>query len=321
MRILILISILLITNIVIGQVHVSGYTKKNGTYVAPYMRSSPNSSPYDNYSYPGNTNPYTGKIATGDPDTYIKNLYKNRNNAYNTGIGLNSYGENNAIFDNSHLPGLPEENHYNNYSKSYFVKSTTLNVRKGMSTNYGVITTLYYGEPVEVVSEENSKWAKVRISYFEGDEYKTRLGYVYKDYISSADQMFSNVNNTPFITPEEALTNSLGKNDISVPVKDNDYTTNYNASSSNHPYGVNKGSITIWTDCPNDGQITVKIDGVYKGKISSYFDNLPNCGAAGTVSVKIAQGNHKVSASGNKKIWEGYVTITADECRQFQLSK
>jgi hypothetical protein len=58
-----------------GSVHVNGYFKSNGTYVAPYMRSAPDSSPYNNYSYPGNTNPYTGKTATGDPATYIKNLY------------------------------------------------------------------------------------------------------------------------------------------------------------------------------------------------------------------------------------------------------
>ncbi|CAN5685084.1 hypothetical protein BH11PAT2_BH11PAT2_03950 [soil metagenome] len=56
-------------------VHVNGYFKKNGTYVAPYYRSSPDSSPYNNYSYPGNTNPYTGKTATGNADTYLNNYY------------------------------------------------------------------------------------------------------------------------------------------------------------------------------------------------------------------------------------------------------
>ena len=40
---------------------VNGYTKKNGTYVQGYMRSSPNSLKYDNFSSKGNTNPYTGK--------------------------------------------------------------------------------------------------------------------------------------------------------------------------------------------------------------------------------------------------------------------
>jgi len=58
---------------VFAAVHVNGYFKKNGTYVQPYYRSSPDSSPYNNYSYPGNTNPYTGVTATGNPDTYLMN--------------------------------------------------------------------------------------------------------------------------------------------------------------------------------------------------------------------------------------------------------
>lgn len=41
--------------------HVNGYTKKDGTYVQPYERSHANSTQKDNYSYDGNTNPYTGK--------------------------------------------------------------------------------------------------------------------------------------------------------------------------------------------------------------------------------------------------------------------
>lgn len=32
-----------------AQVSVGGYTRSNGTYVAPHVRSAPNSSPYDNY--------------------------------------------------------------------------------------------------------------------------------------------------------------------------------------------------------------------------------------------------------------------------------
>ena len=66
-----------------AQVHVSGYYRKNGTYVQPYTRSSPDSSPYNNYSYPGNTNPYTGKVATGNPETYLKN-YSSTNANSNT---------------------------------------------------------------------------------------------------------------------------------------------------------------------------------------------------------------------------------------------
>jgi len=58
-----------------GSVYVHGHTTKNGTYVAPYYRSAPDGNPYKNYSFPGNTNPYTGKIAGGNPDTYLNNYY------------------------------------------------------------------------------------------------------------------------------------------------------------------------------------------------------------------------------------------------------
>ena len=48
--------------------HVKGYTKKDGTYVAPHHRSSPNHTKTDNYSSKGSTNPYTGKEGTRDPE-------------------------------------------------------------------------------------------------------------------------------------------------------------------------------------------------------------------------------------------------------------
>lgn len=58
-----------------SQVHVSGYYRKNGTYVQPHYRSSPDGNPYNNYSYPGNYNPYTGRFAKGDPSTYLNRYY------------------------------------------------------------------------------------------------------------------------------------------------------------------------------------------------------------------------------------------------------
>lgn len=59
-RIYYLLIILLSSYQTYSQVHVKGYYRKNGTYVSPHTRSSPNSSVYDNYSYKGNINPYTG---------------------------------------------------------------------------------------------------------------------------------------------------------------------------------------------------------------------------------------------------------------------
>ena len=47
-----------------GDVYVHGYFRGNGTYVQPHYRSAPDSTPYNNWSAYGNTNPYTGKAGT-----------------------------------------------------------------------------------------------------------------------------------------------------------------------------------------------------------------------------------------------------------------
>lgn len=57
---------------------VRGHTRSDGTYVAPYHRSSPDSHRYNNYSSGGNSNPYTGERG------YEQNEYSNPP-AYNYG--------------------------------------------------------------------------------------------------------------------------------------------------------------------------------------------------------------------------------------------
>ena len=47
-----------------AQVHVRGYTRSDGTYVAPYTRTAPDRSIYNNYSTQPNINPYTGQQGT-----------------------------------------------------------------------------------------------------------------------------------------------------------------------------------------------------------------------------------------------------------------
>jgi hypothetical protein len=41
--------------------YVRGYTRKDGTYVQPYMRSSPDKNYNNNWSTKPNVNPYTGQ--------------------------------------------------------------------------------------------------------------------------------------------------------------------------------------------------------------------------------------------------------------------
>jgi hypothetical protein len=50
-----------------SSVHVSGYTRSNGTYVAPHYRTAPDATKLNNWSTKGNVNPYTGKAGTKDP--------------------------------------------------------------------------------------------------------------------------------------------------------------------------------------------------------------------------------------------------------------
>ena len=71
----------------IAQVHVNGYYRKNGTYVQPHYRSSPNSTKMDNWSTKGNVNPYTGQVGT-------KNVYETPNQNYNTPITNEIYSGN-----------------------------------------------------------------------------------------------------------------------------------------------------------------------------------------------------------------------------------
>lgn len=64
-------------SVAFADVWVNGYYRDNGTFVEGYWRSSPDSDPTNNFSYPGNTNPYTGAVAPGNPNTYLNNYSGN----------------------------------------------------------------------------------------------------------------------------------------------------------------------------------------------------------------------------------------------------
>lgn len=47
-----------------GTTHVDGYVRKDGTYVPPHVRTTPDQYKFNNYSSQGNINPYTGQKGT-----------------------------------------------------------------------------------------------------------------------------------------------------------------------------------------------------------------------------------------------------------------
>lgn len=57
----------LISNLNADQM-VNGYVRKDGTYVAPYMRTSPDNTNRNNYGTEGNVNPYTNQAGRDKPD-------------------------------------------------------------------------------------------------------------------------------------------------------------------------------------------------------------------------------------------------------------
>ncbi|MDQ0193539.1 hypothetical protein [Paenibacillus wynnii] len=52
-------------------VFVEDYNRSDGTHVKAHMRSHPDGNPFNNYTYPGHINPFTGEVATGDPLSYL----------------------------------------------------------------------------------------------------------------------------------------------------------------------------------------------------------------------------------------------------------
>jgi hypothetical protein len=72
-----------------AQVLVDPYIRSDGTSVGGDYRSNPDGNPYNNWSYPANVNPYTGKQATGNANRYLEQ-YQNRNKPQNQ-YQLNPY--------------------------------------------------------------------------------------------------------------------------------------------------------------------------------------------------------------------------------------
>src|ERR1043165_993583 len=342
---------LLLSVVAIAQVHVRGYYRSNGTYVEPHMRSSPNSSPYDNYSYPGNTNPYTGKTATGNPDTYIKNLYDNKSTPSGSDVWVDGYYRKDGTYVTGHGRSAPNGDPYDNFSfpgntnpytgkiatgnpetylkkygygtyESNYVSTSSLRLRSGPSTNYSIVTTLSYGDMVEVIDNSNVSWTKVKAH--------GQVGYVYNSYLTpvqpvsstSLEELYFKDNYPDYNTYKSSVPS------YTPPSNYNNYYSNttypspdYSSNTTAHPYGYNKGKVSIWTDCSDAGTISVYLDGSYIGTISSYYTSAPDCSNSTLLSVTKSAGRYKIKATGSGKSWEGYITITSDECMLEQLSK
>ena len=114
--ILIFIIFSLFLSFVSADVWVNPYTRKDGTYVQGHYRSSPDSDPTNNWSFPGNVNPYTGKVASGNPETYLKNYYGSDSYTSSTDVWVSGYYRKDGTYVMGHWRSSPDGNPYNNWS-------------------------------------------------------------------------------------------------------------------------------------------------------------------------------------------------------------
>ena len=91
---ILLVFLLAIPAVAHADEYVQGYYRSNGTYVQPYMRSSPDGNPYNNFSARGNVNPYTGQPGTVNPNS---NSYGGQNygpyQTFGTPAYTNGFGQ------------------------------------------------------------------------------------------------------------------------------------------------------------------------------------------------------------------------------------
>lgn len=83
-RIIFIAALAAFSTTALADKYVKGYTRSDGTYVAPHYRSDANSNRSDNYSSQGNTNPYTGERGSQRNEYSTKPQW---NDSYNNGQG------------------------------------------------------------------------------------------------------------------------------------------------------------------------------------------------------------------------------------------
>ena len=193
MKLYLLLVLLLINLVSLCQVKVRGYYRSNGTYVQPHYRSSPDGNPYNNYSYPGNTNPYTGKVSSGNPDTYLERYYNRQGKTRRS--------------SNKHLaPANRSSEFYNIGNRRYTSKSYAL-----LTTDYQVmIRGRRKGQYFEIIDDKGVKLGhasqKGSRQYRIYDDSEQRIGYVkvfrhryYAVYDKTGHRIFNNRPRTRFL--------------------------------------------------------------------------------------------------------------------------
>jgi hypothetical protein len=269
MKLFALLLFLVLTLNIFAQVKVRGYHRSNGTYVQPHYRSNPDGNPYNNWSFPGNTNPYTGKVATGNPSTYLKN-YSNNNERTTTNQSQYTSGSSSVYlpYSNNESSSTSQTNYSNGSDiidllrehisniKNYSVNVSSLNLRGGPSTSYPVIRSLSYNENVTVIESYTNGWKKVEYKTYSNLGYSSSIiGFVAGNYISNSNLGVNDFSAISYSNVYDVFNTSTNATKKSAPVesikseKSKDYNTIYtqNINSKQENYKFESGDI-YWGD-------------------------------------------------------------------------
>ena len=159
-----------------GRVRVRGYYRKDGTYVKPHYRTVPDGNPYNNYSYPGNYNPNTGKITPGDPQKYLNRYYnrsktntstanfdkwlkslENQSQSGNTN-NVQGFYRKDRTYVKPHYRTVPDGNPYNNYSYPGNYNPNTGKITPGDPQKY--LNRYYNRSKTNTATVDFDKWLK-----------------------------------------------------------------------------------------------------------------------------------------------------------------
>ena len=171
-------------------VHVKGYFKKNGTYVAPHYRSDPDKNIYNNWSSKGNINPYTGKEGTKKP--IISNYQKSSDTPYKS-----EYDDSELIFDKTDLNDSTSNNIKDN-TKSNLKNDSILG---DLSKNQIKQESYFINKDIETAKSfkklgysfdpnyMNSFQMQQKVNDIETSEYFKKLGYSFNPNYMNSFQM------------------------------------------------------------------------------------------------------------------------------------
>ena len=98
------------------------------------------------------------------------------------------------------------------------------------------------------------------------------------------------------------------------------------SGSSSSSGGGTTGQLMVYNTnsqpCPPGAgsTISVYIDGVYAGGLSSYFTSTPSCGASGAITQTLSIGTHSVSGVCGSYTWgPGNINVVAGGCSKYEL--